>query len=380
MNILIFNTLTVNLLIMKITIIAFSNIYHDSRVRRQIRELGGYNDLTVICLYSSYENTLRHLYPDVHFYFLKWGSVTHKKSLKQYIEREWILKWSVLWILRRIRSDCIIANDLEALVPAYFNSIHRAKNIVYDSHEIWTEREGCRKSLLHKLINNIELVLESHIVQRIKTVLTVSVPIADYLKNKWNYNKHIYTVWNMPLENIPIKVSRKALGIPDNNTVFVYTGTISRRRNIDKLIDAFPDRAGITLLLIGEIEFDLKAEIEKRTNIIHIAKVPPEHLISYLSIADIGIHPLNTDISINHKYALPNKFFQYMEAGLALCMFDSISIKQLIDEFHNGICGSMNSTNDVSVMIDRILASDMNLMKGNSDILIQNHSSMRSFI
>lgn len=366
MNILIFSTLTVNLLIMRITIIAFSNIYHDSRVRRQIRELREYNDLTVICLYSIYENILRHLYPDVHFYFLKWGSITHKKSLKQYIEREWILKWTALGILRRIRSDSVIANDLEALVPAYFNSIHRAKNIIYDSHEIWTEREGCRKSLLHKLINNIELALERHIVQRIKKICTVSEPITVFLKDIWHYKRHIHTIWNLPLDNIPIQVSRKEFNIPGNNTVFVYTGAISSRRNIDKLIDVFPDSTGLTLLLIGEIEFDLKAAIEKRTNIIHIAKVPPEHLISYLSIADIGIHPLNTDISINHKYALPNKFFQYMEAGLALCMFDSISVKALPEGTDCGISISMNSIDDIKVAIDTIIKEDISAMKHNS--------------
>lgn len=350
-----------------LNIVVFNNLLNDSRLLKHISEFKRHCKVTVICLLheDSQKKDYFSRFPDVHFIFIPFGGKTYKKSLIDYIHWQFRIRFDCFRILKR-QHGLILANDLESLIPAYFARIHNPETIIYDSHEIWTEREGCRKTPLHKIINKIEFHFELRIVKRIKKVITVSKPIANFLKSKWNYDGRIDVIHNIPSEEKTQDIKREQFNIPKANTVFVYIGFISKRRNIDKLLRAFPEQPNLTLLLIGSATNQLYDLIDERKNVVHIDRIPPEKITGYLHLADIGIHPLNTSISLNHKYALPNKVFQYMQAGLALCMFDGISIRDIIDRYNNGIYGNMNTVESIKANIESILSKDIDEMKTNS--------------
>ena len=280
------------------------------------------------------------------------------------------MRYKLFRILKNIKYDYILANDLETLIPVYFSNIHKQLSIIYDSHEIWTERYGCKKTILHKCINFYEANTEKMIVHKIRKTITVSSDIGKYLQKKWKYSKDILILRNIPDNNYSkhFEVTRKLLNIPKDIKLFVYAGAINESRNIPNLIEAFKEIADkrIGLLLIGQSDIELKDFLNDSSRIYYINQVPENHLHYYLKIADIGIHPLNTNNSLNYKYALPNKIFQFMQAGLALCLFENNAIKEIIDNNKNGVYASMNTLNDIKNNITKILSFDIDDMKKQS--------------
>lgn len=361
-----------------IILIVFNHLLDDSRVIKYLNHFHNKYKITVICLHSSKftKSSYYTKFPWVRFIFIPFSGNTYKKSLSSYIEWQFIIRIRTYCILRRLKGY-IIANDLESLIPAYCARIHNPETVIYDSHEIWTERQGCQRTIIHKIINSMERWLEIRIVRRIKGIITISDDIAHYLKTQWQYHKSIHIVRNIPQCTYPLRstISRQELHIDEDKILFVYTGTISKERNSDKLLSVFSKHfPHCNLLLIGRNNI----KIPYNQNIFHMPAVPESELIGIISIADVGIHPLNTRLCINHQYALPNKVFQYMSAGLALCFYENQSIRDIIDKYNNGVYGSMTDECSIRENIEKLLKNDLAHMKKQSLIAAENEFNWES--
>jgi hypothetical protein len=92
----------------------------------------------------------------------------------------------LLFILLSKKADLYFANDLDTLLPNYLVSKIKGKELVYDSHEYFTEVPELQKSPLKK---SIWKWIERAIVPKLKYCITVNQSIAklfsDEYKNKW---------------------------------------------------------------------------------------------------------------------------------------------------------------------------------------------------
>lgn len=59
----------------------------------------------------------------------------------------------------------------------------------------------------------------------------------------------------------------------------------------------------------------------KYPNIHYLPAVPPDEVIAYAAGADVGICPLENS-SLSDYFSLPNKLFEYILAGLPVCIND----------------------------------------------------------
>lgn len=357
-------------LMKSLALIVFTDIAHDSRVKKQISLFQDKFTLTVFCMSGYSDALIRREYPSTEFVFLTIGRKTAGKNIFQYIERNILLPTYLLTILRNRYFDIIYANDFETLLPAYFCMRRKPSSLIYDTHEIWTERLGCKRTVFHRIINFAEGRMEKYIATKLRYIITVSDDIASFLENKWDYNGKIVTVRNIPslVSSAEIPDVTNIKKYVDGNTVFVYAGLISRTRNTHNLIKAFSalEQQDIRLLLIGSSDFDIAEYSSGDSRIMLIGEVPETQLIHYLKLCDIGVHPLDTSVCLNHAYALPNKLFQYIHAGLALCFYYNSSIGSLINTYQNGICADMTSIEGISVQLNKILDMNIEQLKQNS--------------
>ncbi len=353
----------------KLVIVVFTESCFDTRVIKHINSLKNVFFITLVSNDKIYKKNSFHE-KNIHFIPINYSGKKANKNILDFLKYNFYMRYKLFRILKNIKYDYILANDLETLIPVYFSNIHKQLSIIYDSHEIWTERNGCKKTILHKCINFYEANTEKMIVHKIRKTITVSSDIGKYLQKKWKYSKDILILRNIPDNNYSkhFEVTRKLLNIPKDIKLFVYAGAINESRNIPNLIEAFKEIADkrIGLLLIGQSDIELKDFLNDSSRIYYINQVPENHLHYYLKIADIGIHPLNTNNSLNYKYALPNKIFQFMQAGLALCLFENNAIKEIIDNNKNGVYASMNTLNDIKNNITKILSFDIDDMKKQS--------------
>ena len=63
--------------------------------------------------------------------------------------------------------------------------------------------------------------------------------------------------------------------------------------------------------------------------------VTPEEVVPYISTANVGISPLPADV-VNYDLALPNKLFDYIQAGLPLVVSDCVEVSRLLERYPLG--------------------------------------------
>ena len=76
-------------------------------------------------------------------------------------------------------------------------------------------------------------------------------------------------------------------------------------------------------------------------------------------------HPKNCDI-ITYKYALPNKFFEFVQARLAIAVGDSSEMRDYVKKFQLGVSAKSNNPKDMADVIQKMSNNDIMLYKQNS--------------
>lgn len=221
--------------------------------------------------------------------------------------------------LRNVRIDdaaLVIAHSLAALpVAAYLARRHRLP-LLYDAHELETERAGWSK-----LIRSIARAIESRLIRRCDHVILVNDSIRDWYLNAYP-GIDTSVVRNVPIAppDIGISTLRETLGLPHDALVYVYCGALGADRGLSELIEAFrcfgQDRHFV-MIGYGHGKDALVAQARGLGNVHFHDAVPQSELVTLLSGADVGVVVLRTD-ALSYEYAMPNKLFEYAAAGLGV--------------------------------------------------------------
>jgi glycosyltransferase involved in cell wall biosynthesis len=66
-------------------------------------------------------------------------------------------------------------------------------------------------------------------------------------------------------------------------------------------------------------------------------KIPLEELTEYTVSAHLGIS-LEENMGLNYFYSLPNKIFDYIQAGIPVLASDFPEMKRIIESYNVGVC------------------------------------------
>lgn len=80
-------------------------------------------------------------------------------------------------------------------------------------------------------------------------------------------------------------------------------------------------------------------------------------LVQLANLADIGIHPLQ-DVSEQTHYSLPNKLFEYIMAGLAVCASNLPDIREVVDSYGVGVTISESSPSGIAEAVCQLANDD----------------------
>ena len=67
--------------------------------------------------------------------------------------------------------------------------------------------------------------------------------------------------------------------------------------------------------------------------------------------------------SYNNLVMLPNKFFEYVQAGLALCVGPSPAMAELVERHGLGVCAPSFEPADVAATLNRLSAPELGAMQ-----------------
>ena len=110
----------------------------------------------------------------------------------------------------------------------------------------------------------------------------------------------------------------------------------------------------IDILKKNVIDYSLKDKVK------FINKLPYEDLFSYTSNADLGL-TLDKDTNINYRFSLPNKIFDYINAGIPVLASNLVEVKKIVEEYKVG---------EILMSLEpRFIANKINTMLANTDKL-----------
>jgi glycosyltransferase involved in cell wall biosynthesis len=233
--------------------------------------------------------------------------------------------------------EIVVSNDLDTLWACSKASRIKKKILIYDSHEIFTEVPELKDAELKKKIWE---KIEKKNVYKAKQFITVNQSIANWYAHK--YKMEIDVVRNMPFKNsIPNYIRPEELQ-KEIKYIIVQGAGINIDRGNEAMVEAMkllPHYFHLLIIGSGDVISYLKtfAKIHSIENRIHFYdKMPFERLMNYTKSSWLGI-TLDKDTNLNYKYSLPNKLFDFIQAGCPVLATNLPEISSVIKKYNVGI-------------------------------------------
>jgi glycosyltransferase involved in cell wall biosynthesis len=140
--------------------------------------------------------------------------------------------------------------------------------------------------------------------------------------------------------------------------IVVHNGQVRKGRGCENLAAAFKYLPASSLVFMGNgplLQTILdRAELEGYRDRIHaLDPVPPNQVIAATATADLGATMLE-DSCLNHRFALPNKLFEYASAGIPVLGSDLPEISSKIKSANIGTTVNPDSTQAISQKLTEI--------------------------
>ncbi len=248
------------------------------------------------------------------------------------------------------KMDAICAIDLDTILPGLY--ISKWKNIprIYDAHELFTElKEVVTRPLIHKIWTRIERKQ----VPKFRLGYTVSDSIAAEFKRR--YGVQYATIRNITV----LKELKQAAG---GEKFILYQGAVNEARGFEQLIPAM-QWVNCKLVICGDGNFmtQLKQlisryQLEKKIEL--KGMMTPDELWAVAQQAHIGIAQAENE-GLNQYLALPNKFFDYIHAGLPQITMNYPEYQVLNREYNVAILIDDLNPEIIAAAINNLLADNV---------------------
>lgn len=248
---------------------------------------------------------------------------------------------AILEAAQTVKADLVVANDWPMLpVAARLATLHGSA-VVYDSHE-YAALQRATDWRWRLLVGPMAGAIESRHIGRVQAVCTVSGGIARRLQADHGLAERPTVVRNVPMLTDPPPDG--GAGNPDGTITVLYQGLFNADRGLETLVDSvarWHPQFRLRLRGIGaprdirRLERAIAAS-PQRHRIALLPPVPQDRLVDAAAEADIGIFLLDGH-GPQHDFALPNKIFEYMMAGLAVCSIDVPEIRHILAQTGAGL-------------------------------------------
>jgi glycosyltransferase involved in cell wall biosynthesis len=359
----------------KILVVSFSPLDRDPRVRRQLFALSeqGYR---VVAAGSADPGV-----DGVSF----WSLGVAPNSLVRKIGNALLLKarlysiyYGLMPAVRDLRDvwrehekpgfDLIISNDIDSLPVA----LELAGNapVFFDAHE-FSPGEWGSWSFNFVFQRYKRWQCEKYLTKP-KAMSTVCAGIAEA------YSRNFGIDTPMVIMNAPNYLDIRPTIVDPAHIKLVHHGAAQAHRRLEIMIDMMSlldDRFTLDFYLMTEFRGgpDYLEQLRKRADalgvgdrVLFLDPVPTEDIAKVINQYDIGVYPLRPSC-VNEELALPNKFFEFIQARLAVAIGPSTEMARLLQRYDLGVVADDFSAEAMARSISELSAADIRRYKENAD-------------
>ncbi|EHA13923.1 glycosyltransferase family 4 protein [Halomonas sp. HAL1] len=243
---------------------------------------------------------------------------------------------SMTWSTFRARPDIIHAHDVNMLPSAWLAARLAKAPLIYDAHEISTDREG------YKAIRGVVGWIEKKLMPTAAGTITTTDARAKFFARAYHIERPLV------LQNRPrlVKVEgsnriREELALKEPWPIALYQGGLQPGRGLPRLVEAAAHVPQTYFVFIGggrqasELH-QLAEKLELTERVYFISTVPLAALPAYTASADIGVQPIE-NTCLNHFTTDSNKLFEYVIAGLPVVASQLPEISKVVREHDLGL-------------------------------------------
>jgi glycosyltransferase involved in cell wall biosynthesis len=252
----------------------------------------------------------------------------------------------LLFYLLFKKMDAICAIDLDTILPCLRISKWKKIPRIYDAHELFT---GLKEVATRPAVLRAWTRIEKKAVPQFNHGYTVSRSIAEEFRKR-------YDVSYQTIRNVPVMRQWSETNEPEK--FLLYQGAVNEARGFEYLIPAMKG-VNARLIICGDGNFmsqllELIREYEVEDKIILKGMLPAEELwdIARRSYIAIGIAENN---GLNQYLALPNKFFDYIHAGLPQITMDYPEYRHINQQFEVALLLDNVAPERISQTINNLL-------------------------
>lgn len=243
---------------------------------------------------------------------------------------------SLLFRLALLRPDVIHAHDVNVLPTAWLAARLSRARLVYDAHEISTDREGYRG------VRGLVGWLEKRLTPVVDAMITTTDMRAKFFARAYRIGRPLV------LQNRPNRGAvagsnriRRELGLKHDWPIVLYQGGIQSGRGLEALVDAAGVVPECYFVLIGggRLASAIGRRIERLGLVDRVRIIPTvslSELPDYTASADIGVQPL-LNTCLNHFTTDSNKLFEYAMAGLPVVASNFPEIRRIVRQHELGV-------------------------------------------
>ena len=242
--------------------------------------------------------------------------------------------------IARNPSKIIHVNDQYALLPAVVISFFTRAKVIYDAHELESEANSISKEM--KIFT---ILIEKISWHRIDCLIAVSPSVLSWYQEKYG-KKDSVLVLNSPY--VPIKVESSVhdargyfvdkFRISENAVIYLYVGALEAGRGISLILSALNQTDSDSVVIFmgsGSLTNEIESNLDFGRRVFLHEPVHHSKVTSIALGADVGLC-LIENTCLNDFFSLPNKFFEYIFAGVPVIASDFPEMSKLVTEYKLG--------------------------------------------
>jgi len=355
-------------------IISFSPIARDARVLRQIAALAPQYNLLVLG-YGPPPSRWRDA-ASVRWFAFEPPGWYEQQYLRSLLLVERVLRLTVcyeLWYwlqrlhrqafdrVRSLRADLILANEWHALPLAWRLAMRWNAPLVLDLHEYapleWEEQWRWRLFVAPMICS---------FLQKYATQAAATTTVAPEIARRYHEEFGFLPVTVL---NAPDYVMLEDHMVDPQMVRLIHHGGAIRARQLELMIDTVrlcDQRYHLSFMLVGDEGYirHLQAYASRVApgRVAFLEPVTPERVVSRIALFDMGFYLLKPT-NYNNSVALPNKLFDFVHAGLAVCVGPSPGMAAFVHEWQCGVVAPSFDPAAVAAMLNRLSAEEMTTMR-----------------
>lgn len=346
----------------RLLIISFSDLTSDARLQRQVAAFADRYEVITAGFGSAPPGSSRHIALPLppsgtaRARRMRLESVLLRMRAYGVIHRTSPMLRSARQALRGIEADVVLANDIDAAPLAYdlvptervHVDLHEFFPGLHDDNPLWAVHRG---------------PFNEWLVRRFAAPAASTTTVAAEIAERYRLfgldpqvvtNASSFEQRETQPVHSPIRLVHTGAALAGRHLETMIEGVALSRANVELTLHLMPnDRAYIERL---------RARAAQIPRVHILDAVPHASLIDTLAAHDVGIHILPAT-STNHRLALPNKFFDFVQARLGVIVGPTAAMANMTERHGFGEVTAGFAPEDVAAVIDRLTVEEVSEWK-----------------